>query len=319
VAPRAENVVVAVLSGATLPLETDQAKVNGPVPPAVPLRATVANGGTVALNGTAGGTGPFTFAWSVSSGSVAPLNTATTTFSALGATSPVTATLTVTGACGTASASANITVDAPLAPTVATVAPLSAFSGARGSFTLTATDPNVPAQNVTFNVVQTGGPALAALSVTPVNGSSATVNFTAPLLPAGTLAPVTITLSATARNAGGATSSPATITLTVKPIPDQIAITTAQYRTGKQRIDLTVTSSVDNGAIVLKLQPYVTASGTTFDPSLLGNTLTYTGAATWTLTLVGAPEPAIPPAAPLTVTSSLGGVSPATALTSIRN
>jgi hypothetical protein len=59
---------------------------------------TVAAGGTVALSGTAGGTGPFTFAWTVSSGSVAPANAATTTFSAVGATSPVTATLSVTAA-----------------------------------------------------------------------------------------------------------------------------------------------------------------------------------------------------------------------------
>src|SRR3954454_11733342 len=47
VAPIAENVVVAVLAGATVPLETVQAKVNGPVPPAVPERATEPPAATV--------------------------------------------------------------------------------------------------------------------------------------------------------------------------------------------------------------------------------------------------------------------------------
>src|SRR3954470_21554320 len=47
VAPAAENVVAAVLAGATLPLETVHAKLNGPVPAAVPERATVPPAATV--------------------------------------------------------------------------------------------------------------------------------------------------------------------------------------------------------------------------------------------------------------------------------
>jgi Flp pilus assembly protein TadG len=47
VAPMAENVVVEAFAGATLPLDTAHAKVNGPVPPAMPERATVPPAATV--------------------------------------------------------------------------------------------------------------------------------------------------------------------------------------------------------------------------------------------------------------------------------
>jgi hypothetical protein len=66
--------------------------------------------------------------------------------------------------------------------------------------------------------------------------------------------------------------------------------------------------------VVLTLQPYVTTNGTTFDPAQLGNVLTNTGGGTYTLTLVGAPEPAVSPAKPIVVTSNLGGSSLPTAI-----
>jgi len=56
-------------------------------------------------------------------------------------------------------------------------------------------------------------------------------------------------------------------------------------------------------------------TGTTFDPTTLGGTVTNTGGRIYTLTLVGPPEPAIDPAKPIQVKSSLGGVSPPTAIT----
>src|SRR5438067_2932458 len=114
-----------------------------PTPACVPVSAnaggpyTVASGGSVALAATASGTGPFTFAWTASSGSIAPATASNATFSAIGATSPVTATVSVTGACGTATASTTITVDAAAAPTVAPIAagPFTVFSTAAGSRT----------------------------------------------------------------------------------------------------------------------------------------------------------------------------------------
>src|SRR4051812_39306506 len=276
---------------------------------------TVAAGGSVALSGTAGGTGPFTFAWTVSSGTVAPANTAATTFSAIGATSPVTATLTVTGACGTASASTTITVNTAQAPTVGTVAPITLFAGAAGSFNLTATDPNVPAQPVTFAVAQTGAPALVNLTVTSTGPSSATVTFTAPTLPVGAPADV-ISLTITATNSGGVTSAAAGTTVTVNPLPDLVTIASVEMRVQKQRLIVTASSSDPNA--LLFLNPYVTTTGVIFDPNPLGAGPFTNVAGVLTLTLVGAPEPALPPATPITVRSSSGGVSAPSAITKLR-
>jgi hypothetical protein len=98
--------------------------------------------------------------------------------------------------------------------------------------------------------------------------------------------------------------------VTVTPPADTVAITNAEYRTGKQRLILTATSSVVSPTIDLTLAPYVTSTGAVFDPAGAGNTFTNAGGGNYTLTVVGVPEPAIPPATPLTVRSSAGGVSP---------
>src|SRR4051812_14508893 len=60
--------------------------------------------------------------------------------------------------------------------------------------------------------------------------------------------------------------------------------------------------------VVLALQPYLTVTGATYDPSWVS--FTNTGGGQYTLTLVGVPEPAVPPATPIQVRSNLGGVSP---------
>ena len=134
-----------------------------------------------------------------------------------------------------------------------------------------------------------------------------------------------------AKNTAGASSAPEFTSVTVNPLADQIVIQTAQYRTGKQRIDLTVADNVVSPLVQLFLQPYLTESGTTYNPDPaaggVGNLLTNTGAGTYTMTLVGAPRPACnlggayaTPCSqrPLTVKSSLGGISAPTALTNIR-
>jgi hypothetical protein len=279
---------------------------------------TVAAGGTVTLAGSATGTAPVTFAWVASSGTLSNATIAAPVFNATGATSPVALTLTATNACGTASASTTVTINAAAAPTVNHVPPLSVFSGAAASFTVSGTDPNVPAQTLAFTVVQAGAPALGNLKVTALTATSATVSFTAPVLPLGQVVPSVVNLTITARNTGGATSAAEFTTVTVNPLPDSVALTSSEYRIGKQRLVLTATSSVVSPDVILTLQPYVTVGGTTFDPTALGSVFTNTGAGTYTLTLVGAPEPAVPPATPLVVKSNLGGTSPPTALQRIR-
>ena len=87
-----------------------------------------------------------------------------------------------------------------------------------------------------------------------------------------------------------------TTKVTVKPLPDVITITNATYRTGKQRLDITVTSSVISPNVVLTLRPYKTKAGGTYTPP--NGTFTNTGGGIYTITLVGVPEPAIPPQRP---------------------
>jgi len=273
----------------------------------------VAAGLSVQLNGSATGNTPITFAWTVSSGTLSDPSIANPVFNSVGATSPVTATLSATNACGSATASTTITVNAAPAPTLAAIPNVSVLSGANASFGISATDPNNEA--VTFTVTQSGTPALVNLTVTQNTPNSATVSFTAPTLPAGQTTNSVITLTVIATNVGGSSSAPAHPTVTVRPTPDQISGVTATYRTSKQRLDLTATSSVISPNVILTLQPYVTAQGTTFDPTQLGSVFTNTGAGAYTLTLVGAPQPAAPPATPIVIKSNIGGVSPPTGIT----
>jgi hypothetical protein len=190
---------------------------------------------------------------------------------------------------------------------------MAVFSGAASSFTVTGTDPNVPAQALTFTVTQAGAPALVGLTVSSTGAASALVRFTAPVLPVGQILPSVINLTITARNTGGGVSAPVFSSVTVQPLPDSVAVTAAAYRLNKQRLDITATSTVISPNVVLTLQPYLTSTGTTFTPGAA--TFTNTGGGIYTITLVGAPEPAIPPATPIVVTSNLGGVSPKTAIT----
>src|SRR5512140_10295 len=270
-------------------------------------------GGTVPLAGTATGTAPLTFLWTVSSGSLDNPNIANPTFNAIGATSPITATLAVTNQCGSNTVSTTITLNAAGAPTMTHIPPLSVFSGANGSFGVSATDPN--GETVTFAVTQTGAPALLNLAVTNNPNNSGTVTFTAPTLPIGQVTSTTVTVSVTATNTGNATSLPESTTITIKPLPDAVTVQTADYRTSKQRLDLTATSSVVSPNVTLTLLPFVTTSGAVYDPTALGAVFTNLGAGNYSLTLVGAPEPAIPPATPISARSNLGGTSPQIGIT----
>ena len=167
---------------------------------------------------------------------------------------------------------------------------------------------------LTFVWSQTGTPVV--LNPNPFPG--ATVSFTL-TLPLGTTTSTVLQFSVVATNSAGVSSAPEFTTVTVNPAPDSITITSAEYRIGKQRLILNATDSVISASVVLKLQPYVTATGTIFDPcATLGCTFTNNGGGLYLLDIVGAPEPAVPPATPLTVKSSLGGTSPASGLTRIR-
>ena len=99
----------------------------------------------------------------------------------------------------------------------------------------------------------------------------------------------------------------------MQPLPDAVTVTSAQYRLGKQRLDITASSSVVSPNVVLTLQPYLTINGTTFTPPAA--TFTNTGGGLYTITVVGGPEPAIAPAKPIIVKSNIGGTSPATGIT----
>lgn len=285
---------------------------------------TVASAGAVTLAASASGTAPFTFAWAPpAAGALSDPAVATPIFTAPAAAQVVPLTLVVTNACGSSTSSTSVTVNPAAAPTVAHVAPLSVFSGAAGSFVASATDPGGLA--VTFAVAQAGAPALVNLTVGAVTCTvavpstcTAPVTFAAPVLPLGQTTTATVNLTITATNAGGTSSAPEFTSVTVKPLPDSVLITATEYRTSKQRLVVNASSSVVSPNVVLTLRPYLTATGTTFDPSQLGNTFTNNGGGLYILTLVGAPEPAVPPATPLVAQSNLNGVSPPHGLDKIR-
>jgi len=122
----------------------------------------------------------------------------------------------------------------------------------------------------------------------------------------------------------GCRGTPRTVTGGPTAWEAAVVLGKALFRIGKQRLVITATSS--NANAILTLNPYVTSTGTTFDPLLLGNVFTVVNGVP-TLTLVGAPPPACGnpagyltpcPATPLVVISNFGGVSPARGLDRIR-
>ncbi|MBZ5555019.1 MAG: hypothetical protein LAO21_20070 [Acidobacteriia bacterium] len=284
---------------------------------------TVPSGALVTLNGSAStGTAPLTFSWAQNPADIPQVvltgaNTANPTFPApvVGATTVLNFTLTVTNTAGSSSASVTVTVNAAAAPTATAPAPQTVISGTRVTLTATCTDPLGLA--CTFSWLQTAPAAPVVITPNPFTG--ATISFTL-TLPVGTITSTVLQFQVTATNSAGVSSAPQSTSVTVNPAPDAVIITSAVYRTSKQRLDMTASSSVVSPNIILTLQPYLTAQGTTFDPKSLGggaNVFTNTGGGLYTLTLVGAPEPAVPPATPLIVTSNIGGRA-TSALTLIR-
>ena len=110
-----------------------------------------------------------------------------------------------------------------------------------------------------------------------------------------------------------ATSAPISATVNVAPAVGIDTITVATYRISRQRLAITATSSVVSPNVVMRLMPYVTKTGATFDPSTVGNTLANLGGGSYNFTIVGAPQPG--PGAVLQVQSNDGAVSPLKAVT----
>jgi hypothetical protein len=278
---------------------------------------TVASGGTVTLAGSATGTAPLNFNWAIPApGSIANRTIANAVYTAptVGADTTVNLSLTVSNSFGSSTATTTVLVKAALGPTVAPISPVSLFSGANGTFTVSGVDPAglVP---LTFTATQ-APTALTGLTVLPLTGTTARVNFTAPLLPPGQTTPTVVQVTVTAKNSLNVASAPVTTTVTVNPVPDSVAITAAEFRTGKQRLILTATSSIVSPNVTLRLLPYLTTTGATFDPAGLGDTFTNGGGGLYTMTLVGAPQPAAGPV--LFVRSNLGSTSPGHALDRVR-
>ncbi|HEX3760599.1 MAG TPA: hypothetical protein VHW23_17915, partial [Kofleriaceae bacterium] len=269
---------------------------------------TVASGATVTLAGSATGTAPLTFAWAQTVGPTVTLSdpdSAAPSFVAPAVMAPTALTfaLTVSNAAGSSTASVTITVNAATAPTVDPIAPRTVGSGTPVSLTATCTDPGGLA--CSFVWTQTSG---APVVLTPNPRAGATVSFTV-VLAAGA-SPTVLAFQVVATDTAGVSSAPELTTVTVTPPADTVRITNAEYRADKQRLILTATSSVVSPNVTLTLQPYVTATGATFDPAGAGDTFTNGGAGTYSLTVVGVPQPAAPPATPLTARSSAGGISP---------
>ncbi|MBI4760176.1 MAG: multicopper oxidase domain-containing protein [Chloroflexota bacterium] len=188
---------------------------------------------------------------------------------------------------------------------------------------------------VTAPVADAGGPyTVDSAATTPLNGSATGTTpitylwsasagtfsdptspnpiYTAPAVTATT----TITLSLKVTNAAGSNTASATITVKPVIVADTVTITSSVYRTSKKILTITATSS--DPSAVLKLMPYLATTAIMYDPSLLGNTFTKSKGV-WKLTLTGVPQPAAGTSgtAGLQVKSSLGGISPRTALQSV--
>jgi hypothetical protein len=292
---------------------------------------TAASGGTITLNASATGDVPLTFAWSPAQGTVTPLNIANAVYTApfVAVTTVVPLQLSVTSCGGTTIVNTTVTVNAAAAPTVTNVPQTHVFSGAAGTFNLSGTDPNGLA--LTFNVVQNGLPALINLTVTSTGATTARVNFNAAVLPLGQVIDSVINITITATNTAGVTSAAEFTTVCIEPLPDLIIGTSAIYRVNNRRVTITATTNVVSANVVLTLAPFVTITGSTYNPDPaaggVGNVFTNLGGGLYSITLNGLPEPACGngagnftpcPTKPLQVNSNLAGASPFFALTKIQ-
>ena len=158
-----------------------------------PADATVCQGATANFSTTAGGTGPFHYAWTLDgspfNGDSASISVPTGSLSV----GPHTVAVITTGACGSASQSATLTVQ----PTTATTDPSDATvcQGATANFSTTASGTGP------FHYAWT-------LDGSPFNGDSASIN-----VPTGSLSVGNHTVAVTTTGACGSASQSATLTV----------------------------------------------------------------------------------------------------------
>jgi hypothetical protein len=280
---------------------------------------TVASGSHVVLDGSLSSdpnipAQALTYTWTqVSPINPAPAltgaNTATPFFTAPlvapGAPLVMTFHLTVTNTSGLgATATVNVTVNPVLAP-VAVPGPAQtviqkALVTLDGSASF---DPN--GAPLTFQWTQVGGQA-----VTLTGGTSATPTFTAPTMLAGQL-PITLAFTLTV-NDGFLSSTPQIVTVTVSSTADNVVVLSAVYRTSKQRLTVTASSSLPSTTLFLvDPQQAAPASGCGVTPTPAACIPLTLQAGVLTAILVGVPEPTN-----VTVVSNLGGsaTSPITRL-----
>jgi hypothetical protein len=258
---------------------------------------TVANGASLKLSGsiTANATLPVTLQWTAGSspggtdlnGALTGATTTTPTFNATGlAAGTYNLTFTASNPCGVASVPTTITVqDAP----PPAINPIQAQTVTAGNpVSIVATSPSNPTPTWTWT--QTAGPASPVLTQSP---AAATASATSTLQFTPTTAG-TYTFGVTAKNANG-TSSVTLVNVTVTAtLPTNITLTPVEYRIGKQRLVITATST-DPTVTSMVLQPYLTETGTIFDPASLGAadlTVSLAAPGSFTITAVGAPKPA---------------------------
>jgi hypothetical protein len=260
---------------------------------------SVANGGSISLSGSvnANASSPVNLSWTAGTtvggtdlnAALTNATTTTPTFSAIGLAAGVyNLRFTATNVCGAASVDTTITVQAAPPPTVNAIQnqTVTLGSAAASPVTIVATSASLPAP--TFAWTQTSGAAVA-FTQTPT-AATATATSTIRFTPA---AAGVYSFSVTATNANG-TSPAVFVNITVTAAtPTNVVLTPAEYRIGKQRLVLTATTTDVANVTSMVLQPYLTETGTTFDPASLGAAaLTNTGGGIFTLTAVGVPKPA---------------------------
>ena len=203
-----------------------------------------------------------------------------------------------------------VTVTAPLTaapPVVAAIAPQAANSGKTVILAAVATGGTVPLKYTWAQSsgvpqpVKQSGTNPAAIEVTHALATNQVTNDV-------------LVYTVVAIDSTNAMSAPVPATITYTPVPDRETVTLAEYRIGKQRLDLTITSSAINPAVVLKLAPYSTTGRQMFDPAGTGNTFVTAGGGIYTLVLVGVPQPA----GQMIVSSNIAGTTGQFPLTKVR-
>jgi hypothetical protein len=244
---------------------------------------------------TAGATTPVTIAWTAGTGAYGTPNEADMNGALTGAstTTPTfkTATpgvyninLTVGNPCGVTTVSSKITVtNVAVAPTINPIQNQTVTAGS--VVTINASSASLPAP--TWVWTQTSGAAVVLTQQPSAATASANSSITFAAASAGVY-----TFSVTATS-GGLSSPPVTVTITAtSSVPVNVTLNNV-YRTSKQRLVITATST-DPTVASMTLQPYQTETGSTFNPASLGSNLTVSLIApgSFTITLVGAPGPA---------------------------